>query len=198
MPYGYYNFLYGWIDTAGDNWPPLLPTNFVPVLFSIIQNIAPETVFTFFSEALNRRLGTEGLDIQGLVEEAYNQDMKLDDVMAMVEQDGWRYSGIGKDNSFSYVCSAYVAAMYKAGGLFGDLDVNATEFATRDIYILDFFDTTTPLPEQCVAADPTLPYCQLLGNYRVYMPDYSTVTPYEHMFETCEINFPTYERSASC
>jgi len=25
LPYGYHNFLYGWIDTASDNWPPLLP-----------------------------------------------------------------------------------------------------------------------------------------------------------------------------
>jgi len=24
LPYGYHNFLYGWIDTAHNNWPPLL------------------------------------------------------------------------------------------------------------------------------------------------------------------------------
>jgi len=23
--YGYHNFMYGWIDTAEDNWPPILP-----------------------------------------------------------------------------------------------------------------------------------------------------------------------------
>lgn len=198
MPYGYYNFLYGWIDTAEDNWPPFLAINFVPVLFSIIQNFSPDTVYNFFSQALNKRLGTDGLNIQGLTEEAYKQGMRLDEVMGMVEQDGWRYSGIGLDNSYSYVCSAYVAAIYKAGGLFGDMDINASEFATKDVYVLDFFDETSPLPEQCVAADPSIPYCQLLGDYRIYLPEYNTVTPYEHMFETCEINFPTYVRDGTC
>jgi hypothetical protein len=31
--------------------------------------------------------------------------------------------------------------MYKAAGLFGDLEINATEFTPRDVYALDFFDT---------------------------------------------------------
>jgi len=25
LPYGFHNFLYGWVDTANDNWPPILP-----------------------------------------------------------------------------------------------------------------------------------------------------------------------------
>jgi len=25
LPYGYHNFLFGWIDTPAKNWPPLLP-----------------------------------------------------------------------------------------------------------------------------------------------------------------------------
>jgi len=24
LPYGYHNFLFGWIDTEADNWPPML------------------------------------------------------------------------------------------------------------------------------------------------------------------------------
>ena len=117
--------------------------------------------------------------------------------MAVVEEDGWRYDSTQMAGGYSYVCSAYVAAMYKAGGLL-DETVQATEFATMDIYIMDLFDTTTPLPDACVAADPDLPYCQLRGNYRVEMPYYNTITPYEHMFETCEINFPTYARTPGC
>ena len=197
MPYGYHNFLYGWIDTAVDNWPPMLPVHFVPVMFRVLEEITPTTAYNFYAEALNLRLGTTGLDIEGVVEAAYQQGKTLEDVMAMVEQDGWRYNGNIMNNAFSYVCSAYVAAIYKAGGLL-DETVNATEFATRDVYVLDFFDTTTPLPEQCTAADPTLPYCQLLGNYRVELDQYSKTTPYPHMFETCEINFPTYERNDQC
>lgn len=53
----------------------------------------------------------------------------------MVEIDGWEYN-----DGVSYVCSAYVAAMYKAAGLFGDLEINAVEFTPKDVYILNFFD----------------------------------------------------------
>lgn len=132
------------------------------------------------------------------MEAAYQQGMQIDEAMAIVEQDGWRYDFDGQTDVLSYVCSAYVAAIYKAAGVFGDMDINAVEFGTRDVYTMDLWDTTTPLPEACTAADPDLPYCQILGKYRVHLPDYNTITPYEHMFETCPINFPTYARPEGC
>lgn len=55
--------------------------------------------------------------------------------MAMPEQDGWEYR-----DGLSYVCSGYSAGMYKAAGIFGDLEINATEFTPRDVYDLDIFD----------------------------------------------------------
>jgi len=63
LPYGYHNFLYGWIDTPRDNLPPLLPNEFLPILFSVVEMIAPDTANEFFTEALNKRLGTTGLNI---------------------------------------------------------------------------------------------------------------------------------------
>jgi len=107
---------------------------------------------------------------------AADQGMSLNDVMAMPEQDGWVYSGIGSTDGESYDCSAYVTAMYKHAGLFGEFEINSTEFTTRDVYLLDFFDKTSPLPEQCIAADPSLPYCQLAGQYQVDIgEEYATV-----------------------
>ena len=44
--------------------------------------------------------------------------MTLDELFSIVERDEWVYS-----DGYSMVCSAFVAAMWKAGGLFGDLDV---------------------------------------------------------------------------
>jgi len=41
--------LFGWIDTAEDNWPPILPSGLVPIVFSIIEKIAPTVVDEFFS-----------------------------------------------------------------------------------------------------------------------------------------------------
>jgi len=124
--------------------------------------------------------------------------MKLDQVMAMPEIDGWMYEGLGEGPERSYVCSSYVTSVLKNAGIFGDLDINPSEFATKDVYILDLWNTTDPLPEACVAADPDLPYCQLLGQYRIEMPEYNSITPYNNMFETCEINFPEYTRSPTC
>lgn len=57
LPYGYHNFLYGWIDTAKDNWPPMIPNNGVPVVFSLIEKIDPTLSMNFFTEALNKRMG---------------------------------------------------------------------------------------------------------------------------------------------
>lgn len=85
LPYGYHNFLYGWIDTPRDNLPPLLPTDFVPILFSLVEIIAPDLAFNFFSEALNFRLGTKGLDIAGIAAAAAAKSMSVSELMAVTE-----------------------------------------------------------------------------------------------------------------
>lgn len=106
----------------------------------------PETAFIFYSEALNFRLGTKDLNIAQLAAHAASLGLTLQQVMAMPEQDGWQYYGEEPRDGVSYVCSAYVAALYKAAGLFGDLEINATEFTPRDVYELNFFNTTMKLP----------------------------------------------------
>ena len=63
-PYGYHNFLFGWIDTPHDNMPPLLPSGFMPILFSILEDFIPNVTDTFITEALNKRLGTTGLSLK--------------------------------------------------------------------------------------------------------------------------------------
>ena len=62
--------------------------------------------------------------------------MSLLDVMTIVEEDGWWYS-----DGYSYVCSSFVLAEYKAAGILGDLDVQGTEFTPKDVYELNIFDT---------------------------------------------------------
>jgi len=63
VPYGYPNFLFGWIDTYSDNLPPLLANQIFAVLFGILEDIVPDTVNLFLNEGLNKRLGTEGLNL---------------------------------------------------------------------------------------------------------------------------------------
>lgn len=125
--------------------------------------------------------------------------MTTQQLIAMPEQDGWEYTGIEPRDGLSYVCSAYVAALYKAGGMFGDDEVNATEFVPKDIYEMDIFDKDFKRPQVCIDADPNMPFCQLIGKYRFdYSFDYAWVTPYAHMDEHCSSINPTYIRPEGC
>lgn len=146
LPYGYHNFLYGWVDTPEQNWPPLLAPHMIPVLFSALEHIIPSTVDIFFAQALNKRLGTTGLKVPQLAAAAAEKNMSLEDVMAQVEQDGWTYSGLEPRDGESYVCSAFVARVWKAGGMFDNFKVNATEWSPKDVYIVKFFDENREMP----------------------------------------------------
>lgn len=60
-------------------------------MFAIIEKVAPDTAWLVFSSALNKHLGTEGLNIAEIAAEAASRDMSVEDVMAIPEQDGWEY-----------------------------------------------------------------------------------------------------------
>ena len=122
-PYGYHNFVFGWVDTARDNFPPLLDPEFAVVVFSILERIIPAQITQFLTEALNQRLGTKGLTIPEVSIELANRGLQWGDMWAMVERDEWVYS-----DGPSMVCSAFAAAIYKAGGLFEGMDIQATEY----------------------------------------------------------------------
>ena len=123
LPYGYHNFLYGWVDTANDNWPPMLPREFVPIMFKIVEDVDPKLAQNFYTSALNKRLGVENKNISEIAQIAAMQNKSVEDVMAMTEIDGWEYTGLQPTDGRNWVCSAYVAAMYKAGGLFDDMSI---------------------------------------------------------------------------
>ena len=59
--------------------------------------------------------------------------MIMSEVMAIVEEDGWKYEGFYHDGE-SMVCSSFVTAVWKAAGLFGDLKINAVEWLPKDVY----------------------------------------------------------------
>jgi len=145
LPYGFHNFLYGWVDTPDGDWPPLLPQSFAPVLFSMVEHFAPKIAFNFFTQALNKRMGIMDesqtpMNITEIAVAAAAQNMRIEDVMAMPEIDGWEYYGEGARDGESMVCSVLVTALYKAGGLYDDLEINATEFHPLDAYSMNFYD----------------------------------------------------------
>lgn len=116
--------------------------------------------------------------------------------MAMTEVEGWIYEGIAPKDGRAYVCSSYVAALYQAAGLLEN--INGPEFTPRDIYTLDVFNKNFTRPAACVQADPSMPYCQILGRFRLVHPGYSSIAPYDHMAEKCPSIAPDYFRPAGC
>jgi len=72
--------------------------------------------------------------------------MSFAELMSMPEIEGWVYS-----DGRSYVCSCYVAGLWKAAGLFGDNYIEATEFTPKDVYQINFFDKKH---ESCAQNDP--------------------------------------------
>jgi hypothetical protein len=197
LPYGYHNFLFGWIDTPVDNWPPLLPPGFVTILLSMIEDFSPNTTDIFITQALNKRLGTEGLNIKQVAAEAARRNKTMEDLLAIVEEEGWVYHGIEPRDGISYVCSAYVAAAYQAAGIF-DGHINGPEFTPRDVYTLGIFEKNYAKPAPCQAADADQPYCQILGKYKMIHPGYSSIKPYANMAEKCPSLAPDYIRPDGC
>lgn len=62
-PYGFHNFVFGWIDTENESVPPALDIEFIYVVFNILEKISRYTTDRLLGEALNKRLGTEGLSL---------------------------------------------------------------------------------------------------------------------------------------
>jgi len=56
LPYGYHNFIYGWIDTPNGNFPPLLAQEFLPMLGAIIEHVSPPAAYKTFLAGLNKRM----------------------------------------------------------------------------------------------------------------------------------------------
>jgi hypothetical protein len=193
LPYGYSNFLFGYIDTKDSNLPDVFDIIFISLVLEVLEKVIPEGVDRVFLQGLNMRLGTKDLNVNGIWQEIYKRQITLPDLMAVVEKEGWEYP-----TGENYVCSAFVVKMYKSGGLFGDLEINSTEFTPKDLYELNFFDVSgDQVPEECREFAPR-GFCQITGKVDMDLGKMSWVEPYANMDETCPTIAPQYERQGNC
>jgi hypothetical protein len=193
LDYGYRNFLFSWIDTKDKNFPDLIDHQLFLTLFGLIHKIVPSAIDTIVGEALNMRLKTKNLTISQATAEAARRNMTFEELIAVVEEEGWEYS-----NGRNYVCSCFVIGFWKAGGIFGDLPIHSTEFSPKDVYQLKIFDANYTLPDACKAADPELPYCQVLGHYKLSLKNFNQYELYAHMNENCPSQAPLFVRTDGC
>ncbi|KAK8953955.1 hypothetical protein KSP39_PZI001979 [Platanthera zijinensis] len=196
-PYGYHNMIFSWIDTSRGNYPPPLDAHLVASGMIMWTKIQPAYAANMWNEALNKRLGTEGLDLPNIIVEAEKIGLSFDKLLAIPEQDDWDYSD-GKSTS----CVAFILEMYKNAGLFDPLasSIQVNEFTIKDAYMLNLFESNcSRQPDWCNRDDsPKLPFCQIKGKYRMELPGYNTMPPYSHMNERCPSLPPNYDRPAFC
>jgi len=205
LPYGFHNFLFGWLDTSIDNLPCLPPAydqcltyELVQVLSGVVDALDPKLADRFYNQAFNKRLGPN-MNIQGTAEiyqyAQVNEGITFDVLYTIPEEDGWVYS-----DGLSMVCDVFVCEMWKAAGLFGELasQINCTEQTPFDVYSMAMFNPTWVPPENCQKADPGLPYCQLNGKYRLLLDKLGSRSPYPLMDQTCPSLPPSYIRPDNC
>ncbi|CAN1311154.1 hypothetical protein LINPERPRIM_LOCUS28312 [Linum perenne] len=195
-PYGYHNMIFSWIDTVADNYPPPLDAHLVISVMSMWTRVQPAYAANMWNEALNKRLGTEGLDLYGILAEVEKRGITFDELLTQPEQDEWIYSD-GK----STTCVAFILQMYKEAGVFDPIgnSIQVTEFTIRDAYMLKIFENNqTRLPSWCNCGDAQLDFCQILGEYWMELPDYNSIVPYAKMNENCPSLPPIYDRPSRC
>jgi hypothetical protein len=198
LPYGYHNFIWGFIDTPTQNFPPPLSEQFFSVAFSVFDRTSPALATRIYVSGMNKRLGTSCNNTECLVDEIMRRNTTLGEVMTVPEQDSWVYN-----DGPSMVCNVFVLEVLKAAGVFGTppLRFQATEFTPRDLYTMAIFDPTykqhllsAGLPCPPVPAD----VCQITGPYVAQFPHWNSIKPYADMCERCPGMPPDYTRPDGC
>lgn len=77
VPYGYHNFLFGWIDTENQNLPAVLDINFVYTIFTLIEKFVPAVSKSLIGEAVNKRLGTQNLNLAQAYEVMFQRNLTV-------------------------------------------------------------------------------------------------------------------------
>jgi len=157
--------------------------------------------FDFLAQGLNKRLGTRGLTIVEAYMEAGKRNYSLVDLILTPEMDEWVFDNdVGTASGPSMVCDVFVTRVWKAGGIFGNLtdSFQAAEFTNWDAYSLNIFDANFKRPQICIDADPDSQFCQVLGKYRMTLPDYNKFAVFPHMREKCPTKAPKYIKPPNC
>ena len=127
---------------------------------------------------------------------AIDLNMSIQELLAIPEKDEWRYDTNNGEETFTP--SSFVIQALQQLKVLDRYKINSSEFTVKDVYELNLFDQHFPIPDQCMEADHKLPYCQLFGKYRLLLPNYSYLDPYDHMNETCPNKFENQWRPALC
>ncbi|KAL3733523.1 hypothetical protein ACJRO7_022960 [Eucalyptus globulus] len=190
-PYGYHNMLFSWMDTINANYPwPLdahvvqrfIVSLWVASVMTVWNQMQPTYAANMWNEAINKRLGTEGLNLPDLIVETEMRGSSFAKLLTIPEQDDWLYS-----DRMSASCVAFVLEIYRAVGLF---DPISSFIQIKDANSLRFFENNSSrLPKWCNDGDDIkLPFSARI--------QYNGPVP--HMNETCPSLPPKYLKPSDC
>ena len=196
LPYGYNNFIFGWIDTLYDNYPNPFSSEFLYVLLNKFSNKKDSFPNKYFSQGLNKRLGTENLNFNEVLVEALNKKIKFKQLLIVPERDKWIYKNKIRPGR-SMVCDVFVLSFLKSSGLFKNIDIDVSEFTPKDLYQLKIFNDTwlNKSNIKCLNNDS---WCQILGLYYMDLNDFNSIDIYPRMNQNCGSKPPFYKRLKNC
>eukprot|EP00929_Paragymnodinium_shiwhaense_P028623 TRINITY_DN16561_c0_g1_i1.p1 TRINITY_DN16561_c0_g1~~TRINITY_DN16561_c0_g1_i1.p1 ORF type:complete len:691 (-),score=165.32 TRINITY_DN16561_c0_g1_i1:431-2404(-) len=218
LDYGFHGLLTGWIDSDSKNYPCKPPYDASPedkqclvwemleVLVPFVTRFLPSEDKIFLPNWNQHVTGssTTGLSATQLYRMALQKGLKLADIPAVVEKDSnvypMRLNNGTLVEAMPMVCDVFVCMMWKAGGVFKEIndDFNCVEQTNIDIYDLEVVQAPEQRPPQCVEADPENELCQLMGKQKLLLPKVGTRKMYKHMQDHCPTEPPLYERPDDC
>eukprot|EP00347_Sterkiella_histriomuscorum_P020910 403335991 len=134
-PYGHGQQIYSIIDTVDKNYPLPFQKENVAMIIKYLYELNPQVYNDWLKDGMKKRLGLTGknkdfdkyedLYIKALVD----SNLTIPQLLAIPENDSFGYENAdGSQQLPKYSSSTFIAAMYKAAGMFSNLTVNAQEF----------------------------------------------------------------------
>ena len=196
-PYGWDNILYSFWDTPQNSFSQLGNSDIMMTYVAILSKNpkSNQAVQLIVEQGLNRRLGTQGLSFEQILDELGNRKMTLGQLGAVPETEEWTY---GSDKRSRYICSAFVTKLLIDSGVLKNYNIVPQEQTPNDVYNFKIYKQTG-IPLECSLNDPYLPYCQLNGQ-KALLPFkyYNQIAPYDHVNERCPGIAPEYARPKNC
>lgn len=199
MPYGYHNMLYSFMDTADpmQNFPQPIDTNVFTWVVNTLDRLIPASqegvsVYSLFTQALNKRLGTSCQTIDCVLDALIPNGKNLGEAVAIPEQDEWMYGA-----NYSMVCSVLAARAWQVGLGSALPSFEGSEQTPKDNYQMALFDpgffNTTNCPIG-LTNTPQGTYCQILGEFRMPLNGYNSIPLYTNMNNNCPAQWPGFVR----
>ena len=188
-PYGYPNFLWGWIDTIDSNLPGNLDKHFFTMMvsFAFRKNISTKNLTSFLIEGLNQRINyyfndQNSYNWQGILNWSYRHNYLIWDLWTLPEMDKWKYN-----NKYARVCDTLILTFFKLVGIIND-QIEITEFTPRDLYMIQLWESW----------NKTNNHLSVLGEYQIDLPSFNSVPLYSNMNQKCSTIPLKYIRQDNC